>query len=266
VAPGVIATCTSVATVDRVETTIESDGLALEAHLARPPRAEGGPRRGLVLCHGFPADPKGAATAGESYPELADRLAADAGWAVLTFSFRGTNGSPGDFSLGGWLTDLRRATELLLDAADVDGVWLAGFSAGGALALCAAGEDERVRGVASFAAPADFRRWSDDPESFLEHARHVGAVHTADFPESFPDWARELDEIRPVVLVSKVPPRPVLVVHGSDDDTVSVLDARALVDATDGQAELRIITGAGHRLRHDPRAIAVLLGWLENQH
>jgi len=25
---------------------------------------------------------------------------------------------------------------------------------------------------------------------------------------------------------------------------------------------LRIIPGAGHELRHDPRAIAVLLGWL----
>lgn len=248
-----------------METTIESDGLALRAHLARPSEVqEGEALRGLVLCHGFPVGPKSSA-AGESYPQLADRLAAEAGWAVLTFSFRGTNGSPGDFSLGGWLTDLRRATEHLLDVAGVEGVWLAGFSAGGALALCAAGEDELVQGVAALAAPGDFRSWADDPEAFLERAREVGAVHTKGFPERFSDWARELGEIRPLVLVSKVPPRPVLLVHGSEDDTVSVMDARALADATDGQAELRIITGAGHRLRHDPRAIAVLLGWLENQ-
>ena len=26
-----------------------------------------------------------------------------------------------------------------------------------------------------------------------------------------------------------------------------------------------MIAGAGHRLRHDPRAIAVLLGWLDRQ-
>jgi putative redox protein len=50
--------------------------------------------------------------------------------------------------------------------------------------------------------------------------------------------------------------------HGSDDDLVPVFDARVLVDAH-GDAELRIIGGAGHRLRHDPRAIAVLLGWLD---
>ena len=26
-----------------------------------------------------------------------------------------------------------------------------------------------------------------------------------------------------------------------------------------------VISGAGHRLRHDPRAVAILLGWLERQ-
>ena len=250
-----------------MDITIESEGLTLHGHLARPPRPQGatGPLPGLVLCHGFPSGPQGAATAGESYPELADRLAAQAGWAVLAFNFRGTDGSEGDFSLGGWLTDLRRATEHLLVSGEVDGVWLAGFSTGGALALCAAGEDERVRGVAAFAAPAEFGQWADDPEAFLEHARSVGVVRSDPFPPSMPDWSRELREIRPVALVSKVPPRPVLLVHGSEDDTVPVMDARALADAADGQAELRVIAGAGHRLRHDPRAIAVLLGWLETQ-
>jgi putative redox protein len=32
-----------------------------------------------------------------------------------------------------------------------------------------------------------------------------------------------------------------------------------------GAAELRVINGAGHRLRHDPRAIALLMGWLDRQ-
>jgi putative redox protein len=30
-----------------------------------------------------------------------------------------------------------------------------------------------------------------------------------------------------------------------------------------GDAELSLFVGAGHRLRHDPRAMAVLLGWLD---
>ena len=58
--------------------------------------------------------------------------------------------------------------------------------------------------------------------------------------------------------------RSLLVLHGSDDETVPVFDARVLADAHAG-ADLRIISGAGHHLRHDPRAVAVLLGWLERQ-
>ena len=44
-----------------------------------------------------------------------------------------------------------------------------------------------------------------------------------------------------------------------------VADARALADAGRPNAELRLVQGAGHRLRHDPRAIATLLGWLARQ-
>ena len=55
-----------------------------------------------------------------------------------------------------------------------------------------------------------------------------------------------------------------LVMHGEDDESVPVSDARRLADAH-GSAELRVIHGAGHRLRHDPRAVAVLLGWLDRQ-
>ena len=85
------------------------------------------------------------------------------------------------------------------------------------------------------------------------------------FPAELAAWSRELNEIRPLALVGKIPPRPVLLLHGSDDDVVPLMDARTLADAANGQVELRIISGAGHGLRHDPRAIAVLMGWMERQ-
>jgi putative redox protein len=52
--------------------------------------------------------------------------------------------------------------------------------------------------------------------------------------------------------------------HGSDDEIVPTADSRILAEAH-GSAELQIISGAGHRLRHDPRAMAILLGWLDRQ-
>jgi putative redox protein len=67
-----------------------------------------------------------------------------------------------------------------------------------------------------------------------------------------------------VACVDVYTPRPLLVVHGSDDEVVPSFDARVLADAH-GSAELRLIHGAGHSLRHDPRTVAVLLGWLDRQ-
>jgi uncharacterized protein len=47
---------------------------------------------------------------------------------------------------------------------------------------------------------------------------------------------------------------------------VPVAEARALADAATGPSELHLVLGAGHWLRADPRAIAVLVGWLERRH
>lgn len=257
-----------------VRCEITSSGLRLAGFVSRPPASsESIPAavagwagaRALVLCHGFPAGPGGAATSGQTYPEFADRLAASTGWLVLTFNFRGTGTSEGDFSLGGWLDDLRAAVDHVVRTEDVSGVWLAGSSTGGALAICEAAEDERVRGVASLASPADFGEWAADASGFLEHARTVGVVRDPGFPADVAAWARELAEIRPVTVIGKIPPRPVLLLHGSDDDVVGLNDARALADAAQDQVELRVLTEAGHRLRHDPRAVAALMGWMERQ-
>jgi putative redox protein len=67
-----------------------------------------------------------------------------------------------------------------------------------------------------------------------------------------------------VQCVGDLAPRPLLVLHGTEDESVPDFDARVVADAH-AAAELRIVQGAGHQLRHDPRAIAVLLGWLDRQ-
>lgn len=246
-----------------MQCVIESGGLRLSGYLVRPELAA--PVPGLVLCHGFPAGPGGAATSGQTYPQLADRLSTETGWAVLTFNFRGTGASEGHFSLAGWLDDLRAAIDHLLSTEGVSGVWLVGAGTGGSLALCEAGEDERVRGVATLSARADFGDWASDPASFLGHARSIGLIDDRAFPADFDAWARELREIRPTALIAKIPPRPILLVHGADDDDVPLDDARVLADAAGDAVELRVLSEAGHRLRHDPRAVALILGWMERQ-
>ena len=248
-----------------MEQVIQSNGARLVGHLARPP-AGTRPTAALVLCHGFPPDqPGSAAESGASYPEFADRLAAETGLPTLAFNFRGTGRSPGQFSLAGWLDDLAAAIDHVVAVTGVSGVWLVGTSAGGALSICQAARDDRVRGVATLAAPADFGPWAADPEAFLQRCRVAGVIQDPAYPPDVQAWAAEARRIRPVDVIAKIPPRPMLLLHGSDDDVVPVDDGRVLVDAAAGQADLRVVPATDHGLRHDPRVIAILLGWLERQ-
>lgn len=244
-----------------------SGSLSLAGHLSRPAGGSEAGSTGLpavVVCHGFPSGAGGARTAATTFPQLADRIAEEVGWLALSFTFRGAGRSEGHFSLGGWLDDVVAAADHLRGVEPVSGVWLVGFGTGGALGVCAAARDERIRGVAALGAPADFDDWAGQPRRLLDHARDIGLVSDGAFPVSFETWTRPLRGIRAARCATELAPRPLLVVHSSDDDVVPSFDARVIADAHGG-ADLRLISGAGHRLRHDPRAVAVLLGWLDRQ-
>jgi pimeloyl-ACP methyl ester carboxylesterase len=246
-----------------MDVEIPSGAVRLAGYVAQPPVAEPEPPT-LVLCHGYPSGALGASLTGRSYPALADRIANE-GWRVVTFTFRGCGGSTGNFSLGGWLDDLLA----VVDQADTFGgptraVWLAGFGTGGGLCVAAAARRAEIAGVAVLGTPADFNDWASHPRRLLQHAREIGAITDPAFPPAMDAWTRQLSDIRPVDDASVMAPRSLLVLHGSDDESVPSFDARVLGDAH-GSAELRIVTGAAHDLRHDPRAVAILLGWLDRE-
>ncbi len=242
---------------------ILSEGLRLGAHFAWPSGMTRVPA--LLVLPGFPRGPGGAATVGNTDQTLCDRVAREAGWAGLTFNFRGTGPSEGDFSIEGWLADVRAAIDALHARTDLTGVWIAGFRLGGTLAIVTAADDERVRGIATFAAPASLHTWVRDPQWFLEYARRTGVLRTEDYPADPAAWIRAIANLDPIEAAKRVGPRPWLLLHGSADDVVPVDDARFLAEAGGDGVDLRIVANGPHRLRHDPRAIAALLGWLDRQ-
>lgn len=229
------------------------------AHTARP-RVIGSGVPAVVISHGFHSAyiPDPAA----SMPELADRIAGEMGWVAIAFSYRGCGRSEGQFSLLGWLRDVLAAVDHAGRQEGVKEVWLLGFGTGGALSICAAAREPRVKGVVSVGAPADFDDWAGHPRTLLEHSRERRLIDDPAYPPSVESWARELKDIRSVLCASQMAPRPLLILHGQEDEQVPVFDARVLSDAH-GSADLRIINGGGHHLRHDPRAVAVVMGWLE---
>ena len=239
-------------------------GLKLAGHLALPESRRIRALPSVVLCPGFPSSANGGAGAAERIYSLADRIAQNMEWAALVLNYRGCGASEGDFSLDGWTDDVRSAVDYLRGLEQVEGVWLAGFGVGGALAAHVAQDDSRVRGVATMGAPVDFSHWGLDASGVVEYARSLGIISTAGYPDSVESWAKAAQSIRVDRCAAEIAPRPMLVLHGSNDREVSPLDARAIAEAH-GDAGFRIISGADHRLHSDPRCIAILLGWLDSQ-
>jgi uncharacterized protein len=237
-----------------------SDGADLEGFLARPP-ASHVPLPGVLLLHGFPSGAVWAEHIGADLPELATRIADEMGFAALALRFRGCGTSTGDFSLGGWIADVRAALTRFRSIAPLRGIWICGFGTGGTVGLVAGATDRGVAGVAMAGSPADFRDWAENDARLLAHAHQVGVIRTASYPPDLARWSAEFRSINAVTAAEELSPRSLFLLHGADDDVVPQIDARLLADAH-GAGELRILPGAGHQLRHDPRAIAILLGWL----
>ena len=240
------------------------DGKAGKLRVYVTPGEGAGPSRGpvLLLCHELPRGPAGATDAGRGYPALADRLAEECGSRVVVGMLRGAAGSEGNFSANGWLEDLGSV------AAAVRGpggsTWVVGFGLGAAMALRLATGDERVCGVASVAGPADLAGWVANLDAVLTRCRRSGVISTPQFPPDPAAWVGELVALAPLDAAAHLGSRPLLVMHGSDDAEVPVAAARALADAAaDGPVDVRIVPGAGHWLRVDPRVVATLVGWIE---
>lgn len=250
-----------------MKVTIKGQAGELEGWLARPERVPGNGRPGLVIAPGFPTDSGGGANSFRTLPDLADRIADHARMVTLAFAFRGLASSHGHFSLDGWRRDLHSAVDYLREVDGFDGsLWILGFGTGGALSVDVAAADGDIAGLVCVAAPADFQDWASRPRELLSHARRCGAISDSNYPPDFGRWAKELQGVSTVAAARRLADAgtAMMVLHGSNDNAVPALDARAIADAH-GDADLRILEGARHHLRHDPRAIATAIGFLDRR-
>jgi len=247
--------------------TLDLEGIKLAGQLYLPGEGNRTPYPTVCICHGIPARVPDPSDRG--YPLLAERVCRE-GFAAFIFNFRGCGASGGNLDLLGWTRDLRVAIDYLWALPEVDRshLLLLGFSGGAAVSIYVAAQDKRVSAIVTCACPAEFTflTQADASQSLIEHFRSIGIIRDKDFPHSIEEWLSGFRLISPIKYVAQIAPRPLLLVHGSEDEVVKVTQAHKLYDRAGEPKQIIIIDGAGHRLRLDERAVAIVIDWLKFQY
>jgi len=242
------------------EVVLEADNLKIAGQLYLPGGQTSYPT--VCVCHGIPARPADPNDRG--YPLLAKRICRE-GFVVLIFNFRGAGASEWNLDIFGWTKDLRVAIDYLYTLPEIDKAHLAvlGFSGGAAVSICVAARDKRISCVVACACPAEFGKVAE-PQSLIAHFRNIGVIRDSDFPQSIEEWLNGFKWVKPIKYAGDIAPRPILLVHGSEDDVVDVSHAYRLYDKAREPKQLAIIEGAGHRLRLNEQAMDTVIGWLKS--
>lgn len=137
-----------------------------------------------------------------------------------------------------------------LHVADYEKIGLIGHSRGGGIAICYTAADDRIRSLSTWAAVSDFSNrfpaeseiWKEQGQAFVRNSRTGQMMpHNFSFFEDFVEHREELDVIKCASNL-KV---PLLIVHGTEDESVSP-EAASKLKLAFPQAQKVDIEGAGH--------------------
>ncbi len=227
------------------------------------PQVGSKPYPAVCLCHGIPVSPRQPGDRG--YAELAE-LFCENGIAALTFNFRGTGESEGDFDLLAWPADLEAAIDYLYNHTllDKERLGVAGFSGGALAALYVASRDPRVRALALCSMPGDTSRISLSAlQETIKLARASGSLRGIDAPGTAEKLKKDFDLLNPKRIIKQVSPRPLLILHGSADELIDPKEAEEIFAEAPEPKQLIIVEGAPHKIRLHREAMEKLVSWFK---
>ncbi len=244
---------------------LEGSGGNIDGWVVFPPSGERPPL--IVLCHGIPSS---APVEGDTGYEGFASFLAMRGLAALFFNFRGTGFSGGNFSLKGWVEDLGLVLDTIFRGEDVfsgldlDKVIVWGFSGGAAAAIDTLAKDHRPRALIAMSSFDSIETLVSRENAclFVQHCRTVGIIKDEGYPLNDHQFFGEMMVYDPIRHISGVSPVPLLLVHGSCDETVPVECAYRLFERASEPKKLVIIEKGQHKLRLNGEAIDSALQWL----
>ena len=225
-----------------------NDGQQIAATLHLPNGA--GPHPAVVLCHGF----TGQRIEAHFLFVKTSRALERAGIASLRFDFRGSGESEGEFrdmTVESEVSDALKAVDGVcrMPEIDVERVGVLGLSLGGFVAACVTGLEPRIKSTVLWSAVASLpetigRRFTAEQTALFRKEGHFD-IGGHDLGWDFMAKAGALD---PLELVGKSP-NPVLIVHGSADESVPAEHAdryEAAARHGNRRVEKFIVDGADH--------------------
>lgn len=176
-----------------------------------------------------------------------------AGFSVFTYDMRARGQSGGEYVTLGVLEqkDLISTVSYVAGRADVASgrIGVLGISMGGATAILAAAQDQRIKAV------VDDCGFSDAPRVIAASFEHF--IHLPAFPFApVTVWiAQERAGIdvslaRPMDVIAKISPRPILIIHGTGDFVVPDDNSKRNFAAAREPKELWLVPGAKHGQAH----------------
>ena len=235
--------------------TFDSDGHRLIGVLYLARGTE--PKPTVLLLHGCPGLEKNL--------DLAARLR-DAGWNAMAFHYRGCWGSAGRYDLRTIPRDVTAAIDYLARCprVDADRIAVLGHSLGGWAALVTAAAEPRLRAVAVYGAAAQLgASLRLSPEQLDEEFIRFLATTPEEFAAQRDDVAERIDALKAAAAVG---PRPLLVVHGTQDRWVPVAEARELAARAGSSCRYVEVAGANHAFAwHRAELADLIVDWLSEE-
>jgi fermentation-respiration switch protein FrsA (DUF1100 family) len=234
--------------VEIFPTEFSSEGETIRGNFVIP--KGDGPFPGICKFHGIPGGP-------DQVSGVATRLA-QAGFAVLTFDFRGFRQSEGLFRLAGQIDDAKMAIGHLLDWELTIDYWSGVYAAswGSAVAICTLAQDTRVNAVCLRAPVYDTLWFAESPmvrpavDYIVEtDPSQIQGIDDLETQKLLLDRMVEDAKIHnPKNEISKVSPRPMLIIHGSDDVEIDLAGVKRLYELAGEPKDLVVVEGADHEL------------------
>src|SRR3989338_911736 len=204
----------------------------------------------IVFLHGFPGHCSGCA-------QRFCRVLSCFGYLTMGFDFSGTDTSEGKFSeklMSKEVSEVKYAIDFLEKNYGFKRLFLIGISTGAIDAVLYAHSDKRVNGVVLLSGVADLKRGvhydftteqiaAFKKKKYIVYDRSGKWYHGKKLRKQFYDEFFVLD----IASALKKYKKPLLIVHGSDDEAVPVLEANDLYKAAHEPKKLVVISGADHQ-------------------